>query len=382
MTLAALDVNADRIWAMSGAPGQQPQVLHLDSEQAELALALSLEKRDLKVGRGALGLIRRAPHLVCKGFLPRLGERCEWHGGRHRLGPELAYLAAVARLRDCLDGVTGLVLALPAYLTREQVGLAVRLTQQAGLPVLGAVSRSLAAALASYVDHPWHNVGVLVDVDDHALTCTVLRPSETEMVCQGKREVRSLGLRIWREKLLARIAELCIRISRRDPRQSPEADQAVYDQLDAVLDGCSQNRPVPVKVQAAEWFQALTLQPTEAAAACATLAQQTAREIQAALTWAERQMTSPSLYFTAGAARLPGLAAAVYARCSNRVPIAMLPAPAVALAAHALAERIHQGELPASYFDPVAPLPPLDRSEAPPMIPFPLPLRQTADELP
>ena len=59
----------------------------------------------------------------------------------------------------------------------------------------------------------------------------------------------------------------------------------------------------------------------------------------------------------------------------------MLPAASVPQAAHALAERIHAGELPASFFDPVAPLPLLDRSEAPPMIPFPLPLRQTADDL-
>lgn len=382
MTLAALDLNADRIWAMSGAAGQLPQVLHLDGEQPELALAISLARRELGVGGSALGLLRRSPHLVCKGFLPRLGENCEWHGGGHRLGPVEAYRAVLQPLQRRLRGIKGLMLALPTYLNREQVSLAVKLTQQTGLPVLGAVSRSLAAALASYADHPWHNVGVVVDVDDHALTCTVVRPSDTEVVCQGKRTLTALGLRVWREKLLGRIAELCIRISRRDPRQSPEADQAVYDQLDAVLDGCSQNRAVPVKVQATEWFQSLTLQPAEAAAACRTLAEQTAKEIQAALTWAEQQMTNPSLWFTAGAARLPGLAAAVYGRCSNRVPIAMLSAPAVAQAAHVLAERIHAGELPASFFDPVAPLPLIDRSEPSLMIPFPTPLRQTADDLP
>jgi molecular chaperone DnaK (HSP70) len=382
MVLAALDLNADRIWAVSGAMGQTPQVLHLDGELPELPLALSLAGKEVLVGRTALGMVRRSPHLVCKGFLPRLGEHCEWHGGRHRLGPDEASAAALRSLKPRLAGVQGVLLALPSYLSREQVGIAVKLAQQAGLPVQGAVSRSLAAALASYADHPWHHVGVIVDVDEHALTCTVVRPSETEMVVQGKRIVTALGLRVWREKLLGRIAELCIRSSRRDPRQSPDADQAVYDQLDAVLDGCSQNRPVYVKVQATEWFQALTLQPAEAAAACGTLAQQTAQEIQAALAWAERQMTNPALWFTAGAARLPGLAAAVYGRCSNRVPIAMLPPAAVAQAAFTLLERIHQGELPASFFDPVAPLPVIDRSEAPPMIPFPLPLRQTADELP
>lgn len=382
MTLATLDLNADRIWAMSGGAGQLPQVVHLDGDQAELALALSFEKRELKVGRAALGHLRRSPHLVCKGFLPRLGEHCEWQGGGHRLNASDAYRSILKSVRQKLNSVKGLVLALPSYFSRDQVSLAVTLTQDVGLPVLGTVSRGLAAALATYSDHPWHGVGVVVDIDDHALTCTVLRPSETEMVCQGKRIVTALGLRIWREKLLGRLAELCIRICRRDPRHSPEADQAVYDQLDAVLDGCSQNRAVPVKVQATEWFQALTLQPAEAAGACALLANQTAQEIQAALTWAEQQMTNPSLWFTAGAARLPGLAAAVYGRCSNRVPIAMLSAAAVAQAAHGLAERIHDGELPASFFDPVAPLPILDRSENPPMIPFPAPLRQTADELP
>jgi len=381
MTIAALDLNADRIWAVSGALGQSPQALYLDSSRPDLALAIAMVDSSIKVGRAALGVVRLTPHRVCRGFLPRLGEQCVWQLGGKQLQPDAAMALSLAKLQPLLMGSRGLVLAVPPYLSREQVALLVRLCQQAGLPAMGAVSRSLAAALSCYADHPSHQVGLVVDVDDHAFTCTIVRPTETEMICQGKRSVTALGLRVWKEKLLSRVADLCIRVCRRDPRQSPEADQSVFDQIDNVLEGCSQNRSVPVRVQATDWYQTLSVHPAEAAAACGVLAAQAAEVVKSALAWAEQQMSSPMLWLTAGAARLPALAAAIYARCSNRMSLAVLPASAIAQAAHSLAERIQAGELAPCFFDPMAPLPLQERTDTPPMLQFPQRLRQTADEL-
>lgn len=369
MTHTALDLNADRVWALSGSGGQGPHVERIEGEHSELPLVLSLEGRSVEVGQAGARLVRKSPHLVCAGFLPRLGQNCEWQHGRHRLGPNGALKHVFARLAAALPNRKAMAMALPAYLANPQVNLLVQTAREAGLPIVGALPRNLAAGLASYGDHPWHDLGIVVDVDDHALTLGIFRPNDADLCALGQKALPLLGLRAWRERLMAAIADRCIRWSRRDPRECPEADQMIYEQLDRIFEACSQNRPAKLEVQGREWFQTLVLTPAEAAAATSALARQAAEEIHAALAWAEQQLTSASIYFTAGVGRLPGLAAAVYHRCENKAAVAVLPGSAAALAALELARRIDKGELAAGYFGSAAPLP--DRGETPNTLPFP-----------
>jgi ATP-dependent Clp protease ATP-binding subunit ClpC len=346
VTLAALDLNSNRVWALSGGLGQPPRAAPLDTDRPELPLALSLEQRTVQVGRAGLALCRKSPHLAVVNFLPYLGDCREWRSGRHRLDAAKATALVLVEAARRLPDLCGVCLTVPGYLAREQVHLLVKLAQDVGLPVTGVVPRGLAAGLTTYAEHPWHHVGIVVDVDDHALTCTVLRPADQELRVLNQRVLPVLGLHLWKERLLARIADHCVRVSRRDPRESPDADQRLYEQLDGVLESCSQNRPAELRVQGAQWYQTLTFQPAEAVAACAALARQVAGEVAAVLAWAEQQMTSATVYFTAGAGRLPGLAAAVYQRCASRVPVVVLAPAAPAQAAYELAQRIHQGEVP------------------------------------
>lgn len=378
VTLAALDLNAERARAVSGKPGQSPRLVELDGEQPDLPLILSAEKRALEVGRAGRALERKSPQWVYKNFLPRLGEASEWRAGHHHLDAAAALSVAFNHLRACLPGVDSMVLAVPGYLAHEQMRKLARLAQEAGLAVAGIVTRLLAAGLASYAEHPWHNAGVVVDVDDHAWSCAVLRPADAEMRLLGQRVLPSLGLRLWKERLMAKIADQCIRMSRRDPRESPDADQGLYEQMGRILDGCSQNRPVPIRVETAHWNQTLVLQPGDAAAACGTLARQVADEIRAALAWVEQQMTSATIYLTAEAARLPGLAAAIYQRCENKTPLVVLAPLVIAQAAWELARRIQRGELSPSFFASSAPLP-FAEVEPPSVLPFREQERRVAD---
>ncbi len=380
MTLVALDITGDRITARGGPAGQAPRAVALDGDRAEMPLALSLEAKHPRPGRAGIALCRRSPHLACVDFLHRLGEPGEWRIGRHRLDVSQALTVVLAELPKRLSKPRGVVLVAPGYLTPVQMNLLAKLSQEAGLPVTGAVTRGLAAALASYAQHPWHNVGVVVDVDNHALLCTVLRPADLEMHVLGQWQFPMLGLRRWRERLLAFLADQCVRVSRRDLRDSPEAEQVVFDQLDHVLDTCQANEVVSIRIQARHWFQTVALQADEIRAACRPLAVPGADQIHAALVWAEQQMTSATIYLTTEAMRLPGLVAAVYHRCQNRVPVVVLPAEAPANAAHELACRIDRGELAPGLLDPAAPLPLVERAESPEVIPFPrMPTRAAND---
>jgi hypothetical protein len=370
MIMASLDINATRIAGVRGALGQRSQPLYLDGQDTDLPLAIAAGNRQLQFGRAALGNCRRSPQLVYSSLLPTLGQSSRWRHGRHRLDPAKALLAILQRVAGQLNGISGAVLVAPGYLSGEQVRLLHVAAEEAKLPVQAAVNRSLAAGLANHGKQAWHHVGLVVDVDDYALTCAVLRPRDSELCCLGHQTLPMIGLRLWRERLLGRIADLCVRTCRRDPRDNPDADQQLFNQIDQVLDAAARNQPAAVRVAGFQWMQALTVAPSEAAAACAPLARQAAQCVDAALKWAEQQLTSATVYLTTEAARLPGLPAAIHDRCANKAPIVVLPANAAAQAALAIAHRIGRQELPGGNYGVAIPLP-VESEDCAEMIPFP-----------
>ena len=122
-SLVGLDINANRARAVTGPAGYAPTTLALDGAHAELPLAVSLEKRTAEVGRAGLALCRRLPHLACLHFLAQVGEPKQWKVGRHKLDAAKALTHVFERIRPYLAGTQGLVLSVPAYLSRTQVAL-------------------------------------------------------------------------------------------------------------------------------------------------------------------------------------------------------------------------------------------------------------------
>src|SRR5581483_3443688 len=100
------------------------------------------------------------------------------------------------------------------------------------LPVLGSVSSALAAALAAYAEQTWSGLCLVVDADDHALTWSLACVDGAHAAVVGVETVPRLGVRAWKDKLLEAVADRCVRRSRRDPRASAPAEQALYDQLE------------------------------------------------------------------------------------------------------------------------------------------------------
>lgn len=379
-TLTGFDINATRMRAVSGTPGTSPHTLPLDGAQAELPLALSLEGRAPVIGRAALALCRQLPHLACLDFLGYLGENREWRAGRHVLDASKALALVFERLRPLCASTTGLVFALPAYLSRPQIGLLAVLAEKAKLPVLGTVSAPLATTLAAYAEQPWTGLAAVVDVDEHALTWSVVLPADSQARILCTQSYPQLSLRAWKERLLNVTAERCVRQSRRDPRDSAPAEQMLYEQLDNALDACRQGQMAELVVQTAQWCQNLVLRPDEVAGYCAPLLRQTVTGMQTVLATAEFHHSPSALLVTPAAAHLPGLLAALEERMgrphleveedsstdfgeflleddpAESVGLCVLSADSVARAAHALACDFQRGDLPHGHLD-VAPLP-------------------------
>jgi hypothetical protein len=370
--------------------GDFPATLPLESPQADLPLCIHVGGRSAEVGQAGLALCRSRPHEVFRGFLPALG--CPGDTGRrwltaaHGLDSAGALALVLGRLQAACRVGRGVVLAVPDYLSPEQVERARALAAQARLPVVGSLPASLACALAAYAEQAWFGTAVVIDVDDHALSVSIVQDANGQAHLLSTAARPHLGLHAWKARLLNALADCCILQSRRDPRDSAVAEQALYDQLDGILDDCRHGRLVNVAFRTEHWYQNLVLQPEEVSAFCATLVRQILAEV-ACVFRASWPKGPPRMFLlTAAAGLLPGLVPALQDQVgalerlageaagdggeedfgagllaegyAGEPEVVMVLSPeAAARGAHAVADHFLRGDAAERHLDGVAPLP-------------------------
>jgi hypothetical protein len=392
MTLVGLDLNATRARAVAGAVGDFPCTVPLEPPQADLPLCLHLDGKSPVVGRAGLGLCRRRPHVVCQGFLPALGSPQDfsrrWLQGPQQLDSTRAVGLVLGRVQAACSFGRGVVLAVPDYLDPAQVELTSALATQAGLPIVGSLPASLACALAAYAEQAWFGTAVVIDLDAHALSLSIVQDANGQAHLLSTAARPHLGLDAWKARLLNALADCCILQSRRDPRDSATAEQALFDQLDGILEACRHGRLANVVFQTEHWYQNLVLQPDEVSAFCAPLVRQILAEV-ACVFRASWPKGPPRMFLlTAAAGLLPGLVPALQEHigtlerqaatestgdsteeedfgaallresdCGEPEAVVVLSAEAAARGAHAVAAHFLRGELAERHLDGVAPLP-------------------------
>lgn len=357
-----MELNASRARAALGSVGHHRVVL-LEEPHPDLPLAISLEHRAPEVGRRGIALQRRLPHLVCSGFLPALGQPQEWKGGRHRLNAAEALGIAFGRIQNACQDFGSIYLGLPAYFTHNQVAKLKVVAARHQLPIRGTVGSALAlatdraAALLAQPSGktdlredgivPMHRPGqvplpadvMVIDADDEMLTGSLLRIEPSQVILLGTSVLPRVGVKHWKDKLLDSLSDRCVRACRRDPRDSAESEQALFQQLDECLDPIRSGRPVTLTVRAAHWYQDLHIRPEDLTACCAALIRQSVdgiRELQNAGSPSEPPR---AVWMTHEAGRLPGLAQALYQNMAERTSVGVLRPEAVAIAVANLAER-------------------------------------------
>lgn len=354
-SLIGLDLDARRARAVHGPSGDTtPRPLKLDPPHDELPLTVSLEHRTPQVGHEALGLIRRLPHLTAPAFLAALGQPREWRAGKVRIDPTGATTLAAECVRAAAAGSPAVAVAVPAYLSPQQVTILAAALEHVRLGVLGTVATPLAVAA---VAPDRFRTALFVDADDHALTWTVLTSDGEKARAVATLALAHLNVRVWLDRLLDATADRCVRVCRRDPRDSSVAEQFLYEQLLGALD-----RPaamsVPLTIRTAHWYQELNLAPDDLPAFGAPLARKATDGLRAVLEEAQanaKNLDEPDLIWaTHDAARLPGLQNALDA-IGGDAPVQVLPPDALALAAFALAGRWQCGELPRGHLDATVP---------------------------
>ncbi len=154
------------------------------------------------------------------------------------------------------------------------------------------------------------------------------------------------GIRAWVDRLVEFVSDRCVRICRRDPRDSAMAEQSLDEQLVEFLNHPRPNQPLALSLRTEHWFQNLVVSWEDITKACQGQARAIADGGRTILNRISSATPPEVVWVTSAAAKLPGLMDSVALRLPERTSIMELSPVAGAEAALTLAVRRVRGELP------------------------------------
>ncbi len=389
--VVGIDLTATRARAVALAAGRT-RALVLDDPAEDLPLFLALDRRSPDVGAAGHRMARKLPHLVCSNFLPQLGHPRQWGAGRSSVSPESALQATFDKLRGPVVAETDAAgLGLPAYLTAAQVRAVNELANKAKIPLRGTVATPLAVAahrsgwvLGGPSESPREDADpddggrpdwvvpmhrqplgpaavVIVDADEYALTASVVGFDPAEVKTLGSAAWPRASLKAWKDRLLDAVSDRCVRLCRRDPRDSADGEQGLFEQLDDALERTQAGRSVTLTVRSSHWYQDLALRPDDLDAYCAALAKVGADGVRELVRSTRLPVPPRAVWLTHAAARLPGLANAIHQTSPEQTDVLALPPNAVADAVAFLVPYWLTAMIPRVHLDMAVPIAPVSR---------------------
>jgi hypothetical protein len=377
--VVGIDLNASRARAVA-VGGGKVRPLPLDGSAEPLPLFIDCDRRTPEVGQAGYALVRKAPHTVCSNFLPALAQDRPFRAGRHTLTAEAALELAFTKLREPVAAESeAAALLLPTYLTQAQVAKAVQAAARVRLPLKGTASAPLAiaahraAAVLSGkpatpapdddgvipIRPPATGPGsvVIVDADEYALSAAIVSVERDAVRFLTAGCWPRASIKAWKDRYLDAISDRCVRLCRRDPRDSAEAEQSLFEQLDRAFDQSRAGHRVSLTVRTAHWFQDVILQPDDFDGLGSALAQTSAEGMWELVASAGLAVPPRLVWLTHEAGKLPGLARTIHHNTPEGTSVEVLPACAAAHAAAAHVPRWLAGELQRIHLDMVIPLP-------------------------
>ncbi len=349
------DLNSTRIRIITGEPGKTVRPIVLDEPMEELQLAVNLANRNPEIGSTGRAIERRTPHLGCYDFLAFVGQARRWEIGRHKLSALDLMNFALNKVRAVCPTPLNLTMVVPIYLNATKVTALAQQMDRVKLPVRGSIVLPLALMAAADPSERRPRLTLLVDIDDHALTGALIQVEANQARLLSMMSEPRLNLRVWKEQLLNGLADRCVRVCRRDPRDSADAEQALFEQIDGALERARQGQRVDMTVRTTQWYQNLIQTSEDFEGYCSP-------QIKAAIASLRELLQSApeppqAVWLTTPAARLPGLAVGLHSHMPERTGLAAMPPDAGARAALLMASRWLRDELPRTHLDSVISMP-------------------------
>ena len=229
MAIIGLELNDSGILAAGGSPSG---LLNLDGEiQESPGFALPQKKR-LLVGKAAEHQAHLFPRQILHHFWDQLTTAPLEQTGRHlpRNHAEIVYHHLSLMWQQLQPHGDEIVMLVPSFYQREQLGLILGIAQELGMPIKGFVPLSLAASsLVSPEKMLLH-----LDIFLHRIEVIYLEQGE-DLVFADSATTAEKGLLHLYRKLLDMIAREFVRHTRFDPLHQAASEQELYNRLPAIL---------------------------------------------------------------------------------------------------------------------------------------------------
>ena len=203
-----------------------------------------------------------------------------------------------------------MVLAVPAYMSAENLGLLLGIAMDLEIPVVGMVDAAVAATRREYVNA----VPVHVDLSLHSAMLTRLS-QEGQVQLERAAVIEDAGMLDLYDAWLRVIAETFVQQSRFDPLHTAETEQTLQDSILDWLALATTRETVPMKVEYRGIPHEAEIESLELVSAAAPVYQNIVSNLRALY----RAGEIPALQLSDRAARMPGLADTLRARVGGEV---------------------------------------------------------------
>lgn len=300
MSRAALQINDAGITLLSGG-----QILY-----REPAFTL-LDADRLISGSAALARARINPRHVQHRYFRQLGtDALSEHTFSHLSAADLVSHQLESLWRQAGGGIDELVVAVPAWLEQEQLGLLLGIAGDLGLPVTALVDAAVAATRREYQG------AVPVHIDMGLHTTTLSRISQAGLAQLERNEViDDCGSYRLFDTWLNTVAAAFVQQSRFDPLHKAATEQRLLDELGAWLTQAGRVEVVALELESDGVTHHAEIESLSLIGAAAASYQQIADRLRSLY----RADETPAIQLTDRVARLPGLADMLTARVGGEV---------------------------------------------------------------
>jgi len=203
-----------------------------------------------------------------------------------------------------------LVVAVPAYMKGENLGLFLGIAHELDVPVVGLVDAAVAATRREYAGA----VPVHVDLSLHATTLSRLRQNGQVQLDRSE-VIESGGMLSLYDAWIRIISDAFVKQSRFDPLHTAETEQLLLDRLSSWLTAAAANDTVMLDIEYRGITHSAELESLDLISAAAPVYQRIASQLRAIY----RAEETPAIQLSDRAARMPGLADMLAARVGGEV---------------------------------------------------------------
>jgi hypothetical protein len=254
MSLIGLELNDSGILAAGGSPSK---LLDLDGQIQESPGFALPQKKGLRVGKTAESKAHLFPRQILNHFWDQLNTEPLEQSGKHfpLNHAEIAFHHLSLIWQQIQSQGDEIVMAVPSFYDREQLGLILGISQELGMPVKGFVPLSLAAS--SHICP--EKMLLYLDIHLHCIEIIYLEQGE-HLTLRDSATTTEKGLLHLHRKLVDMIAQEFVRTTRFDPFHQAASEQELYDRLPGILSHFQHNSSMVFEISGGSTSYSIVLE--------------------------------------------------------------------------------------------------------------------------